>query len=245
MKTDKIYNLKLEALKPNNTNKDIKKISKFKANGDIIDKINEISNYRDRVKDDYLKTTTKNLKVLRNSILHKWSKVVNILLSVDIKLSLQCLKILGDLYLEFDDYETAKNIFFYLKFLSQNLELLDEFMLSYEALGTSYKFLYQYHKAIKCYKKQIEVAWALNNKPNELRGYDNIGIQYFYLANRDKAKYYHDRMLAGKSEKNGNKTSDLLDSVVKRFKDKNFNAFYGDDKYKGPKSNEDLTKKME
>ena len=66
-------------------------------------------------------------------------------------------------------------------------------MISYEALGNTFKFLYQYQKAIVCYKKQIEIAWLLGNKNSELRAYDNIGIQYFYLQNREKAKYYHER----------------------------------------------------
>ena len=34
---------------------------------------------------------------------------------------------------------------------------------------------------------------VLNNTRSELIAYDNIGIQYFYLGNRDKAKYYHNR----------------------------------------------------
>lgn len=71
---------------------------------------------------------------------------------------------------------------------------------SYECLGNAYKCLFQYHKAILCFKKQILMSWLENNKESELRAYDNIGLQYYYLGNRSKAKYYHKRFLLGKGE---------------------------------------------
>ena len=45
------------------------------------------------------------------------------------------------------------------------------------------------------------IAWILGNRPVELKGYDHIGIQYFYLGNKEKAKYYHERMIYGLYEK--------------------------------------------
>lgn len=147
---------------------------------------------------------------------------------------------MGDIHLEFDEHEKAKNFYFYYKFLAFNLELLDEMSNAYEAIGNSYKFLNQYEKAIKCYKKQIELAWVLNEKDSELRAYDNIGIQYFYLGNRDKAKYYHDRMITGKVEK---PKSEMKEKVLKKFEDKNFQNFYNKDA--SMRSNEKLYQRLE
>ena len=59
------------------------------------------------------------------------------------KILLVGIKVLGDIYVEFDDYETAKNLFSFSKIMSFRLELLEETMYSYEALGNVYKFLYR------------------------------------------------------------------------------------------------------
>jgi tetratricopeptide (TPR) repeat protein len=126
--------------------------------------------------------------------------------------------------------------------LVYNLELLDEYMQSFEALGNAYKFLYNYEKAIKCYKKQIEVAWVLNKKHDELRALDNIGMQYFYLNDKNKAKYYHNRFLNGRSEKD---ESNIKMHVVDRFRDKNFNLFGDDNKYKKHRQHDELKVKLE
>ena len=47
---------------------------------------------------------------------------------------------------------------------------------------------------------------------NELEAYDNIGTQYYYLKNINKAIYYHNRTMNGKIEK---ETDEKLDSIEK------------------------------
>ena len=188
------------------------------------EKIIEVELIRKKIKENYIKYTPNGAKkkLIIPHIIEKWQVAVKLLLFVDIRLFLSALKILGDIHLEFDDHEKAKNYYFYYKFLSFNLELLDDMNSAYEAIGNCYKFLNQYDRSIKCYKKQIELSWVLNDKESELRAYDNIGIQYFYLGNRDKARYYHDRMISGKSEK---PKSEMREKVLKKFEDKNFQIF--------------------
>lgn len=144
------------------------------------------------------------------------------------------------MYVEFDDYETAKNLYSFYKIMSFRLELLEETMYAYEALGNVYKFLYQYHKAIKCYKKMIETSWILNNRTVELRGYDHIGIQYFYLGNKEKAKYYHDRMIYGLYEKD----TKTKENVIELYKNRHYHLFYEDKFIKNTKSPEELMEKF-
>ena len=167
----------------------------------------------------------------------KWKDVIQLLQPIDIKLLLVGIKVLGDIYVEFDDYETAKNLFSFYKIVSFRLELLEETMYSYEALGNVYKFLYQYQKAILCYKKMIEMAWILGNRPVELKGYDHIGIQYFYLGNKEKAKYYHERMIYGLYEKD----TKIKENVIETFRNKHYDLF-NDDKVliKNNYSNDEL-----
>jgi tetratricopeptide (TPR) repeat protein len=204
-------------------------------------KIEQIDNIRKTVKDEYIKITPKTLSDIKDGIYVRWTRAIKILLSTDIRLALSGLKIMGDIYIEFDEPDRAKNVYLYYKFLAYNLELLDDYMYAYESLGNAYKFLYRYRKAIACYKKQIELAWKLGDKYSELRAYDNIGIQYFYLNNKEKAKYYHKRFLKGKSEA---QESDIRSSVVNRFNEKHFNIV-AEEKLKHKKTNEELKSALE
>ena len=197
----------------------------------ILEKIEQIKKLRREIKDDYIRSTT------RRNVIPKWKDVIQLLQPIDIKLLLVGIKVLGDIYVEFDDYETARNLFSFYKIVSFRLELLEETMYSYEALGNVYKFLYQYQKAILCYKKMIEMAWILGNRPVELKGYDHIGIQYFYLGNKEKAKYYHERMIYGLYEKD----TKIKENVIETFRNKYYDLF-NDDKVliKNNYSNDEL-----
>ena len=197
----------------------------------ITEKMEQIKKLRKEIKDDYIRSTT------RRNVIPKWKDVIQLLQPIDIRLLLIGIKVLGDMYVEFDDYETARNLYSFYKIISFRLELLEETMYSYESLGNVYKFLYQYQKAILCYKKMIEMAWILGNRPVELRGYDHIGIQYFYLGNKEKAKYYHERMIYGLYEKE----TKIKENVIDNFRNKHYNLF-NDDKVliKNNYSNDEL-----
>ena len=103
----------------------------------ILEKIEQIKKLRREIKDDYIRSTT------RRNVIPKWKDVIQLLQPIDIKLLLVGIKVLGDIYVEFDDYETARNLFSFYKIVSFRLELLEETMYSYEALGNVYKFLYR------------------------------------------------------------------------------------------------------
>jgi tetratricopeptide (TPR) repeat protein len=182
-------------------------------------RISDIRRLRKEIKEDFIRNAT------RRNVIPKWKEVIQNIQPIDIRLLLVAIKALGDMYVGFDDYETARNLYSFYKIVSFRLELLEETLYAYESLGTVYKFLYQYNKAIKCYKKMIEMSWILNNRSAELRGYDHIGIQYFYLGNKDKAKYYHERFLYGIYEKD----SKVKEAVVEKFKNKHY-QFFNDDK---------------
>ena len=187
-------------------------------NPDFKKKIVRIDELRKEIKEDYIRSSQ------RRNVIFKWKEVIQILQTLDIKLLLIAIKVLGDIYMEFDDYESARILFSFYKLVTFRLELLEETMYAYESLGNVYKFLYQYNRAILCYKKVIELAWILGNKDFELRAYDNIGIQYFYLCNKQKAKYYHDRFIYGLYEKD----TKTKEAVVENFKNKHYHLFDDD-----------------
>ena len=181
-------------------------------------KTDRIDELRKEIKEDYIRSSQ------RRNVISKWREVIQILQTLDIKLLLIAIKVLGDIYMEFDDCENARTLFCFYKIVSFRLELFEETMYAYESLGNVYKFLYQYNKAILCYKKLIELAWILGNKEFELRAYDHIGIQYFYLCNKQKAKYYHDRFIYGLYEKD----TKVKEAVLDNFKNKHYNLFDDD-----------------
>jgi tetratricopeptide (TPR) repeat protein len=55
----------------------------------------------------------------------------------------------------------------------------------------------EYENAIKCFKKQLELSWSKSIYGAEMMAYDKIAINYFYLGNLKKAKYYKERMMRG------------------------------------------------
>lgn len=193
----------------------------------IISILEDVIKIRKLMRDDYKKVSNKAASKYKEIISLKWREIISLIIQVDVRFAINCIKILGDIYMEFDDYEKAKNCYNFFKFIALNLELLEELMIAYECLGNVYKFMYKHEKSIIFFKKEIEAAWILNNKVFELRAYDNIGIQYFYLGNKMRAKYYHLRFICGRTEKEG----EIMKKCKKEFTEKNFNFFEGD-KYK-------------
>jgi hypothetical protein len=60
----------------------------------------------------------------------------------------------------------------------------------------------EYKKAIVCFKKQLQLAWFTSNLEQEMIAFDSLSLQYFYIGDVDKAKYYDDRARRGKFETN-------------------------------------------
>lgn len=208
-------------------NKETKAFSENKVNkyASIISKILDL---RVAMKQDYSKITLKKMKIndIKMMIISKWSQVIHLLIELDVRKSIDALRLLGEIYVEFDDYEHAKRVLLFVKYLCWNLELPFELCNSYESLGTCYKLMNEYKKAILYFKKQIEVAWMVGDYISELRAYDNIGLQYFYLSNKLKARYFHNRMLKGDIERN----TLLKEKVKRKLEDKNEKIYYTEER---------------
>ena len=43
-------------------------------------------------------------------------------------------------------------------------------------------------------------SWVENDKPGEMKSYQNLAIDYFYFGDMKKAEFYYDRYLRGKTE---------------------------------------------
>ena len=72
-------------------------------------KIERIDELRKEIKEDYIRASQ------RRNVISKWREVIQILQTLDIKLLLIAIKVLGDIYMEFDDYENARTLFVFIK----------------------------------------------------------------------------------------------------------------------------------
>jgi len=67
---------------------------------------------------------------------------------------------------------------------------------------------------MKCYKKQLEIAWSINDIHEEMSAYDHISICYFYLGNLKKSEYYQKRALRGIFEPKGSKLRLIFEKQI-------------------------------
>jgi len=78
-------------------------------------------------------------------------------------------------------------------------------MIAYRYLGVCFRNMTLHDIALKCFKRQLDLAWYFLSKtifklrevrdtPSELDAYDSLGMEYFYLGDLDRASYYHKRM---------------------------------------------------
>ncbi|CAI2386636.1 unnamed protein product [Moneuplotes crassus] len=86
----------------------------------------------------------------------------------------------------------------------------------YTEMGLCYQQLKEFKKAIRCFKKLLETSWKIEDKYQEARSFDYLGIQYFYLGNIERANYYHSRWLNGSYESNSSNIRRVYSNISKR-----------------------------
>ena len=72
----------------------------------------------------------------------------------------------------------------------------------YKNLGKCYQTIKQYSISLMYFSKLLQLSWFIKSENYEFLAYDLIGKQYFYLGELDKALYYHEKMMNGKTEEN-------------------------------------------
>ena len=78
----------------------------------------------------------------------------------------------------------------------------------------AYRIIRDHENAIDFFKVQMSLAWELEDNRAEIRSYDNLSQEYYYLGNIEKARLYHERVFRGKVEPN----AEASVSKVKNFK---------------------------
>lgn len=87
---------------------------------------------------------------------------------------------------------------------------------AYLNLGMVLQIIKEYQKANLAFKRLLQVAWSTDNYQMEMRAYEMMGLQYFYLGDIPKAEFYLKRSLFGKSEAKTNQTRHLATSEYRK-----------------------------
>ena len=94
----------------------------------------------------------------------------------------------------------------------------NEKMRCYHELALAFQELTNYDKAFSYVKKQLKLAWKLENQDYELRAYDTLGMIHYYKGNLEKAEYFENRMRKGLFEPKHSSFRKLALDAVKNSK---------------------------
>ena len=82
-------------------------------------------------------------------------------------------------------------------------------MKAYYLLGKTLTEKAEHKTAIIVLKRLLQIAWFVSSLEYEMKAYEMIAKQYFYLRDLFRADYYYDRYIRGKFEIESSKTRDL------------------------------------
>ena len=93
-----------------------------------------------------------------------------------------------------------------------------------EQIGHCYRQMRMHATAADFFKKQLTMCWEMENEKDELRSYQNIAVEYYYLGNMEKMTLYEERFLKGQLESD---TSAIRNAAVTKLRRQNptFNVF--------------------
>jgi len=139
-------------------------------------------------------------------------------LANDFQLLMKTHNLLGVLLLNKRDFVGAIGEFRTLRDMAEEIEQDRVKLHAYALLGSCYQFMKEYENAIKCFKKQLEISWSKGDYQGEMLAYDKIAINYFYLSDLEKAKYYQERMMRGQFEGKKSKLRKIYEAQQKNRK---------------------------
>ena len=102
--------------------------------------------------------------------------------------------------IELRDYHKAIQAYKQLRNYCKLWNMLEQEMWISEQIGMAYRTMRSHEIAIDYFKLQMSLAWELNDTTAEIRSYDNLSQEYYYVGNIAKAKLYHERVFTGKIE---------------------------------------------
>ena len=69
-----------------------------------------------------------------------------------------------------------------------------------EQIGYIYRLINEHKKAIDMFKQMLQFAWVLKDRDMEMKVYWHLSIEYYYIGDKKKSKYYIERYHQGEFE---------------------------------------------
>ena len=106
-------------------------------------------------------------------------------------------KMRADYYLEWKEFTKALNLFQALSRWWRKLEKEEQQIEWLLMVGIWYRNLQKHQEACNVFKRILQKAWQMNNQDLELKVYDHLSFEHYYLGDNEKAKYYFLRFHRG------------------------------------------------
>lgn len=124
-------------------------------------------------------------------------------------------KMLADFYLDTGDFNMSLKLYNKLKAYCHMYKRKEEELYMLEQLGYMYRLKKENKTALEQFKQMLQISWELNNKEMELKSYQHMAIEHFYLKNMEKSKYYSTRFHRGMIECDNTMTKKLYKQEAK------------------------------
>lgn len=105
--------------------------------------------------------------------------------------------ILGAVCKVFGQFKESKDYFTLARDLaSERLDIKSK-MVAYSEMAEAYNLSSRHKDALKCQKMLMQYAWQQNDTTLELKAYQGMAIEWFYLSNMSKCSFLFERVMSG------------------------------------------------
>ena len=106
----------------------------------------------------------------------------------------------GDIFQELRDYDRAIKAYKALLSYCELWKLATPIIHTLEQIGLCYRLNRLHSAAVDYFKMALQYAWTEQNVDAELRCYDMIALEYYYLGDMERMQIFNNRFIQGKIE---------------------------------------------
>jgi tetratricopeptide (TPR) repeat protein len=120
--------------------------------------------------------------------------------NIDFELRYFSQRVRGHAFMEFRNFEKSFKYYRKAKKLCEKYRRYKEKMLMYQQLAYILRLMKEHDGAVKQSRKMLQLSWQEGDIAMEMQAYDCLSVEYYYLGELGKSRYYHDRIIRGKVE---------------------------------------------
>ncbi|CAI2382136.1 unnamed protein product [Moneuplotes crassus] len=101
----------------------------------------------------------------------------------------------------YSEFNIAFKIYNGLRIYSVMIDCIKKQLIMYEQCGYMNRLRKNHKIAIEMFKRMLQSAWILKKTQEELKAYHHLSLEYYYLEELNKSRYYLEKYLKGNIEK--------------------------------------------